>query len=61
MSSVLKNSFSNRRKTIYGQKMGELTPQIYKELLRYNSIQKSSWPQLIDLATYRQEDFKKAA
>ena len=41
--------------------MTDFSPSLYKELLKYNAIESNYFPQLIDLATYRQEDFKKAA
>ncbi len=61
MSSVIKNSLSNKRKTFLGEKMTELTPNLYKELLRHNSSQTSYLTQLVDLSTYRQTYLKKAA
>tara|TARA_B100000700_G_scaffold312660_1_gene396587 strand:+ start:574 stop:759 length:186 start_codon:yes stop_codon:yes gene_type:complete len=61
MSFGFKISLSNSRKTVYENNMTDFSPSLYKELLKYNAIESNYFPQLIDLATYRQEDFKKAA
>ncbi len=52
-------SFVNE--SLQNENMAELTPELYKELLRYSFQQNSYFTQPIDLSNYREGKYNKAA
>ncbi len=61
MSFAFNERFSNSRRTIHADKMAELTPDQYQELLRFQNQETSYFNNPISLESYRKVNHFKVA